>query len=299
MTPSAPQLPSADGKSSTVRDFIYLDEPKVFSYLAQIEGGLRLLKQRVENALDITSEETGGDKTAGEHQIEAGVNPTVAAVLGSLGVAGAAAGLPLGLLAGLNAKYNYQRSWENGTPILKTINHDGASNSDLTVLHHAAFDLVMRELQGNFITVTGHASLVGLEMVNKMMNIAGIVAANSDTARGFQVLEAMQVENILFVENGRDFVHSVLRNEHFVVPPAYFNGIYGSPTEIEFTIVGIKAQRPNRPGKIISPKQATSQESKDLFGALTGSFDLVAKLFGMDSASRLYPIAVYRDFKSN
>lgn len=293
MTRSVPQLPSDANGSSSVRDFIYLDEAKVFSYLAQMEGGLRLLRQRVESALDINSEESGGDKTAGQHNVEGGLSPTVAAVLGALGVAGGA--LPMGLLAGLTGKYTYQRNWENTTPNLKTSTNDGASSSDLTILHHAAFELVMQRMGSKFISVTGHASLLTLGMINGILDI--IVDEPEERIKmqnSFGLLKTMDVQNICFVE-GEENVHGFMRDEHFLVPPTNFVGSYGSPTEIQFTLVGIYAQRPGRAGRRTHPQQAEIPESQGVFKGVNESFSIVSRTLGINGARRIYPIAMYRE----
>lgn len=290
-TSNSGQPPQSDASaSSTVRDFIYLDEAKIFSYLAQIEGGLKVVRQKVESALDISSTESGGDKKSGSHNGELGVSPAATA-LAQILTSFVSASISSGLLAGAGGKYSYQKNWETSTDTIKTANHDLASSTDISILHHAAYDLVAKKLGHKLVVVKGKMSLLPIEVVSEMIKEFG---SNPEAISAFKMLEHMGASNICFVENANDKINAFLDKQHFLVAPGTIFSTYGSPSEVDFTIVGLFAQNPGRQGKRSSPTQADGQP-KLLFTSMNTAFDMAWTTLGVNGGRRIYPIAIYTE----
>lgn len=287
--------PSAGSASSTVRDFVYLDEAKIFSYLAQIEGGLRLVRQEVESALDTSSTESGGDTKGGSHNFEGQISPAAAALAQALTVF-LSAGTPTGLLTGAGGKYTYQREWEKSTDVLKTEVRNMTSAADVTVLHHAAFDLVAERMGDKLVKVEGKMSLLPLKVLENVFQTLNDSASDNAILQAFRAIGDLGVSNVCYVENGRENIHAFLNERHFLVSPAELLAAYGSPSEVDFTIVGLHAQRPGRANKLTSPKQVP-EEAKGLFQGINEMLDGLWAPLGVNSARRLYPLAVYLEMQ--
>lgn len=288
-------LPSEESASSTVREFVYLDEAKIFSYLAQIEGGLRILRQEVESALDTASTESGGDKKAGSHNVEAQLSPTAAALAQVL-TSFVTASISSGLLAGAGGKYTYQRSWENSTDVLKSETKDFSSGTDLSILHHAAFDLVVNNLDKKLVTVKGKLSILPLDVI---ATLADMSQGASSTQKSFvaettKMFRDMGLSNICYIENKSENVNAFLNGNHFLVSPSEIFTTYGSPSQVDFTLVGIFAQDPGRTHKRTAPVQV-SGDSKKLFESVNQSFERMWDVFGVKGGRRVYPLAIYLD----
>lgn len=242
--------PSAGSASSTVRDFIYLDEAKIFSYLAQIEGGLRLVRQEVESALDTSRTESGGDKKGGSHNFEGEVSPAAAALAQAL-TAFLSAGTATGLLTGAGGKYTYQREWEKSTDKLLSETRDLTASTDLTVLHHAAFDVVMSHLSDRVKTAKGALTLLPLSsLVRSFGNAlaAGLPVDTPDASGGVAAVGAyseLGTQTVVFLES-QDNLHAYVQDSNFIVSPSLLLATYGACTSENFTIVYIEAQDTRR-----------------------------------------------------
>ncbi|MFC3834753.1 MULTISPECIES: hypothetical protein [Deinococcus] len=288
---------SAENLSSTVREFIYLDEGRVFSYLAQIEGGLRLLRHEVEGALDVASEETGGDGEGGSFNAEGGVSPTAAAIAGVLG---GVAGFPVGLLAGLSGKAQYNTTWESSSPIVRTTNSDTVSRADLTILHHAAFDLVIEHMKGKIKTARGALTLLPVSALGgAVASLQGLeieALSNPSAVAGVAAIAAMSgfgVQTFVFLESPNN-LHAMVEDKHFTMPPSLFASTYGSCTSIPFSVAYIEAQD-TRKARVHVPKQFATPAAKRQFSDLVDIFGTLTNSLGMGDGTRIFPLAIYRD----
>lgn len=269
----------------------------MFSYLAQIEGGLRLLRHEVEGALDVASEESGGDKDSGNWQAEGGISPTAAAIAAVLG---GAAGLPVGLLAGMAGKVQYQHAWETATNVIRTTTNDTTSRADLTILHHAAFDLVMANLTGKVKVAKGGITLLPVASLGKAIGTLqekGVGAVTTpESLIGVAALAALSdfgMQTIFFLE-GADNLHAFVQDQHFTIPPTLFSTTYGSCTSIPFSVAYIEAQDTRQPRNHV-PKQFGNAGAKKQFNDLTDMFRTLPGLLGMGDGIRVFPLAIYRD----
>lgn len=169
----------------------------------------------------------------------------------------------------------------------------------MTVLHHAAFDLVVSHLGENLIMVKGRMSILPLDTLEALLDFPDDEnVSREDTKKIISGLRSLGLTNICYVENPEEQVNTFLNSDKFVVSPAEIFTIYGSPSEIDFTMVGIYAQRPNRASKSVTPKQA-GEQAKTLFRSVNHSFDAMWDTLGVKNARRIFPLAIYLDLNSH
>ena len=260
------------GKSSSAREFIYLDIPKISSYLSQIQNGLSLLVQRVESAYGRTETAEGGDATT----VKSGAEAEIAAELGALGKAGVG--------------FSLNRDRTTNTATRNQVDAESASSQDLTVLHHKAFDIVMEQLENKFVVQTGNTLIFPIgDFVNVLKDQIGF-GENSVTA--LQLLGDFGVDCIAYVENERKNVHAFLSPDYFTIPPIQFISAYGAPAQVEFTIVGLYSYDPRKTGTRM--KQIAGGQMGQLVKQFGEAFDPLHTLLGTNTGTRLYPLAIYR-----
>ena len=290
---------SGANASSSVRDFVFLDEAKIFSYLSQIEGGLRLLRDSVESQLDTEQLQTGGDKTAGQTSGEGGFSPAAAALGGVVGALLGGPAIPLGLMAGANGKVAYQRSWEKSTDNLTDSSAQFAGSRDLSILHHAAFDLVVKELGDRLLEIKGALTVLPISaIVTSLHNASKIgLSLNDPTAidslAGAAAYGEMGLQSVVFLENDTKQVHAYVHDSSFTMPPALINGTYGACSSVRFTLIGLEAQDVGKARRHI-PRQVQTK-GKVFFEAMGQLFKGFEDSMGIDSGKRVVPLAIYRD----
>lgn len=291
--------PSAADKSSTVRDFIYLDEQRLFSYLSQLENGLRLLTQKVQSELAESETKTGGDKDGGEWEIDGGISPTAAALTGVIATALNVGTFPIGMLAGAGFKGKYSHNWETSTDEVKTASNEYSGRNETTVLHHAAFDVVMSRLGDRVKTASGSLTLLPIASLIRSFGNAmqkGLPVDTPDAAGGVAAVGAFEelgTQTVVFLESPENF-HAYVQDVHFTLPPSLIYALYGPCSSVEFTIVYIEAQDTRKPRRTI-PKQISTPQGKKTFKQLTDVFDGFGQTIGMDDGIRIYPLAIYRE----
>lgn len=273
-TPSSSSPESGGSNSPNVREFIYLDQPKILSYLSQLEGGLRQLIVNVEKELAADENTSPTQETITRYALESHTSGKIP------------------LIAELDGTASMDREAHFTSAGRKTTTSSTAYRADLSILHHQAFDLVMERMGGKFLTLEGRTSIFSL---NRLFEALPTESLPPDAKSGLEMLQKLQLGNLAYIENPDRHLHSFLLDEHFTIPSQFFQIIYGSPSELDFTIVGISAQHPSKSRRQV-PKQVSRLETKKMFVQLNSVYELVYEALGMDSGERIYPLAIYKTF---
>jgi hypothetical protein len=257
-------------ESSSAREFIYLDVPKLASYLSQIQSGLSLLVKRVEKAF----ESTEGKDASDSDTVGSNVRARVAAGLGPIG----------------KASVDFGLSRERTTTPYSEASREGmeTSSTDLGVLHHAMFDIVMEKLEFQFFTVTGTALIMPVGAIIRAVD----QFATPEIRQVAEVITNLNIDAVAYIENDRAVAHAFLLNEHFTAPPTYLYSTYGAPSQIDFTIVGLYAMDPRKTGSRIM--QLSGSDFGRMAKGLNEAFENIHKMMGTNRGTRLYPLAIYR-----
>lgn len=264
-----------------------------------MHGGLRLLTESVESQLDTEQLQTGGDKKAGQTNLEGGFSPAAAAIGNVVGTLLGGPAIPLGLLAGGNGKLAHQRTWEKSTDNLTDTSAQYAGSRDLSILHHAAFDIVVKELGDKLIKIKGSLTLLPISAIVTSLNNASSLGFQFDEPGAQSGIAAagafgeMGMQTIVFVENGRDLVHAFVQDESFTLPPALIHTTYGACSSVQFTIVALEAQDIAKARQRI-PRQL-EEKGKEFFEAMGSLFSGFETSLGIETGKRLFPLAIYRD----
>jgi hypothetical protein len=169
----------SSGTSATplVREFIYLNQAKVFSYLSQMEGGLKLLYSKVH--------EDSWSETVAEAE---NVTERGASLTGTFEA-------KIALLAGMTGEAT--ADWKNSVKSGGDARTDGERSvtSDLFGLHHKAFDLVMQAMGSRLATYSGKIVFIDTDFV--IRNIKDFPAIARE-------LKAISGENIVPMANTKE-----------------------------------------------------------------------------------------------
>ena len=284
-------LPAGNETSSSVREFLYLDTPRIHSYLSQLEGGLRLLAEKVEEAYSSTSE-TDPEK---EERIRAGLAASIFGVIPAL-------------MGGGRGNFDYSIDRRTIDATQSTQVGDKAVRTDLSILHHKAFDLVYEAVGDSFLTVTGKLTLLDIRYVQDVykqtteapntMNAEEKANKEAETANalhGFKLMDAFGARLLMYLEEAKGpSVHAMASHEHLTLPFETIRHTYGSPTELDFTLVGISAQHMAKHRRDM-PKQVSESPNamgRAAFTALNEADTFLNQFFGTTSGQRLYPLAL-------
>lgn len=280
--------------SSSVLDFIYLDESKIFSYLSQLRGGLTLLSNEVQDNVTFRSREAGGDKQGGTTNAEAQISPLVTGVLAALGLA---TGNPLaGAIAGAGGKFTYEGSWEETTPTLTNAQTNKAGRHDLSILHHAAFNVVQEQLADKLITVKGKLTVLSMDFLMRVSNFAISGPDKPEMLATIQLVSDLGMDAIAYVESKeKRFAHAFLARRHSLLPYAEFTASYGTRSEVDFTVVGLHAQNTASARRTTPHQLDGAQETRLLLDGIETAMTQAQRLFGAEGTERLQPLAIYRE----
>lgn len=272
---------NAAAKSSNVREFIYLDVPKIYSYLSQMEGGLRLLIEKVEDEYTDT-------------ELEPEIKETI---IRATATAGADAKVPL--LGGGNAEVGWERLRRTAPASERVVTRSGGGSANLSILHHKAFDLVFDRLKEKFTVATGDIYLLPLANAMEFVRMTKESRGESDekfnrAQVGFEALKLISAETVVYCESAdHQNLHGFMNEDHFTVTAEQFTSTYGVPSEGLFTLVGLKGQNVGKQHSKPIPHQAKDTEASNMFNALATFRNHVNK-FLAQSGVRVYPLALYK-----
>lgn len=260
-----------------VREFIYLDLPKLQSYLSQIDGGLNLLLQRVENAYDETR-----------------VDPAAKEVMNASLLRGSASG-KVPFVGEANGELKHERTvktTDGGT----TISSGAASGrTEMSVLHHKIFDVVMDKLGGRLEVFRGRVYLFPVDAVWRLYETLGPSLTKDPEGKaklGFDAVRGLGVTNVIYSEGQGRTLSAFMQNDFFTIPQETLPFVYGVPTEQHFTLVGIKGKtKAAIPGVV--PKGVGNSQAGKLIGVLGNFGKAIDDMFG--GAERIYPLALYKE----
>ena len=290
---------ATSGTSATpqIREFVYLNQNKVFSYLSQLEGGLKLLYSKVQE--DSWSETIGDAETTTD--VGASIKGTIEGKLEFLaGISGEVAG-------------DWKRSVADGGDSRT----DGQRNTsyELFGLHHRAFDLVMDKIGGRFIKVTGQIFIIDAETVIadikdfpdiiKNLNVFLLAGAKQtapkNTAQIYYLLKKYLKGKILVILKSYDDLIYTAYLERAHVTYAISDVImdYGMSPISNFTLVGLSAQpqaASNARAFSVPHYSPEAQGVSDQFLELAGAMQGMADFFSLRSATgHIVPLALYLD----
>ncbi|WP_425145383.1 DUF6414 family protein [Deinococcus sp.] len=128
--------------SSTVREFIYLDLPKLFSYLSQIRGGRQLLIQRVEEQFRIDEKSEPIQSNAVKLEIDAALSGKI----------------PFFADGNVHSLYGQESNNVSGDVRSKA----GKLGARVTVstVYHEALKLVQDELGDRLVSLNGRLEII-------------------------------------------------------------------------------------------------------------------------------------------
>lgn len=281
--------------SSSVRDFIYLDQSKLLSYLSQIHGGLQLLTERVERQFRTEEKADPEYKSSVEAAVEA-------ELLGKV---------PLFVEGSFGSQYKTGRETTTGGD--KTATGRSGQRAVVSTIHHEALEIVQSHLGDKLISVTGDLQIVDFEHflsftrnfndfvtnfnkvtkgnLTKITNLKELHALVSTASAG-RVLAFLQ-------DNDSTISTAYLQREHLTADSQSISDNYGIRLSGEYTVIGIDAT-PNKDK--IDFSKLFNQAHEDGHEMGIGLVDTIQKMESMldfwrlkSRDSHLYPIAIYRE----
>lgn len=289
----------ASGQNVTppIRDFIYLNQDRIYSYLSQLDGGLKLLYSKVKE----------------ESWSETMTTPELTSeVTGSL--AGSFEG-KIPLLAGMSAEATAEwvRSRKTGNDA--RVDGERITTSDLFGLHHRAFDLVIERLGSRVKTVSGQIMLADINWlqqnikdfpeiiknVNMFLPQKDKITPPDKTSQMSYLFKTYLMNRILMIlrDNNSMTYTSYLDPKHLTYPLDNIISDYGQTPTIEFTLVGIEAtpQQFSQAGKFEVPHfHSDAQPMAKLFGNFAGNMQNMRDFFEMKSREgHMVPLALYTE----
>lgn len=267
---------SASETSLSVREFIYLDTAKIQSYLSQIDNGLSLLVNSVNNEYNHTD-----------------VNDPVREVVNDYFIRGlAGGGVPF--LGQLEGESSFQRTVKTSSGGKSVQTASSARRAETSILHHKMFDLVMDKLKEKLEIHQGYIYLIPVGTLGSMMEkYAKTMNASEmkNAKRGFQAISELGVTNVAYCEAEDKLVQAFMIAEFFTISPLVFPFTYGVPTESKFTLVGIKGKRKYAETDV-APRGLKNSTTANLTNALGGFNKVIDDMFS--NQERVYPLALYK-----
>lgn len=285
----------ANGPSGTppIREFIYLNQNKIFSYLSQMEGGLRLLYSKVREE---AWSETIGDA---EKTTEVG-----------LSASGTVEG-KIAFLAGISG--DVTGDWRHTVASGGDSRQDSEKtvSSEIFGLHHKAFDLVLEHMRSRLIVKKGRISFIHMDFLLEQLEKFPDTAKNLNALNGGDLkppphTKQMHILLKRFMENK---IIVILRESNdqkttAYLAPEFLTGSidsvimdYGAAPTMDFTLVGISA-----PGQAQASAGDFSVQHYDTNGAgmaaqlntFAGSIGGMSEFFQLKSVDgHVAPLALY------
>lgn len=286
---------AASGNSDVlkIREFLYLNQDKIFSYLSQIDGGLKLLYSKVEN--DSWEERRGQPtKTTG---VQAGVQGDAAFKLLALAE------------ARVEANVTGSHTVESG--IEERIDSGSRGSLDLFGLHHKAFDLVLEKLGGRLMTVHGQIFIIDFDWLEENLKdfpaVAKALNALSEQKMTppknttqmsylFRTYLSGKVLVILRDDDG-DIYTAYLDRQHCTTSVENIFSDYGQAPSGRFTLTGISAppQTSDAAGNFSVPHFIEgAQQMADQLATFAGAMVNMRHFLEVKSTDgHLVPLALY------
>lgn len=292
-----PTEPSGSASTPVVRDFLYLDQEKIFSYLSQIQGGLKILFTKFQN------ESWHELKGPPEITREVGVD-----VKGDGGIK-----IPLLAEARVEAAAHFLNSVKSGPEYRDKGGLDGTS--ELFGLHHMAFDVVLNELRSRLSVSEGSIEIIDLssfldylkdfpEIVKNfnLINTASKADEPPKTVKNIHYLLNRYGKGkiiVLMKDSKGKVISSFLQECHLTSPITSIIDNYGSQPNGKFVLVGVPA--PNNKERVNFSEIFTgiSEEGQELVAKLIDlvqNFESMSNFFQLKSNDmNVFPLALYSE----
>lgn len=302
-TTGSPQ--SALAASKPLREFIYLDYPKLTSYYAQLFDGWRSSTQYTRTGEEQTINK--GPDTTTDFEFDAGAGTTDdEANFARL----------LGIMADINIKLGRQVN-SHGLEVGRT---QAESVIENTELHHAIFQRVEHHLKERglietipgrkasslpFYSFTGTMQLMVFDDYIRFVNEHNELRS-AMTGLGHEgISEIDNADHLHYVLNrfykgqigvivtqDRSSISATLNPDHMLVDAGHITATYGRQTTVPFTLLGLKAG--NASAKAFSRPQGTNTSA--LMEAMVRINDGLHKMdqtYQVRDEVHLFPIALY------
>lgn len=310
------------GNSQSIREFLYLDFPKLSSYFAQLNRGLTT---EIQSTVGHASRDATTSPTT-----EVGLSGTVGAQAGEAAEASIKAMLAklLGVTVRLEAAVNGAVRSGSDQFELAEERREVATIQ----LHHAAFEMVMRSLRdaglvvddptiaaGRFLTFSGYADFVDFDdlaanvkdfhnlgdkfsKVTKQQNFAKGVQKPGDLAYLISKFYAGRI-GLLATANGHH-VSAYLHPDHLTAPIGFILDNYGRRSQVPITVFGLKIGRSypkaERAGQasFLDELRKTEADPPGMMGAMLSNsraLEGMDRFFRVRGDAHIYPLAVYVD----
>ncbi|GAA5504280.1 hypothetical protein Dxin01_04049 [Deinococcus xinjiangensis] len=287
-----PTQPSIN--SSGVREYLYLDQEKVLSYLSQIQGGLRLLVEQVERQFRSQENTTPQNKSAVESTIEA-------ELLGKI---------PLVADATVHGTYKSARETTTGND--KVSFGRFGQRANISTVHHEALELVEREMGSKLVHVRGFVQFINFddlletikdfpEFTKNFNAVTGQkLATPANTKQIHYLISKSSAGRILVLVLDEDGVTttSYLHRDKLTADPRFITDNYGIRFGSEFTLVGVEATPFEEKPDFSLGFTQSHEDGLDMGRHLV---DLIQKQEGMKTfwelrskERHIYPVAMYR-----
>lgn len=281
--------------SSSVREFLYLDQPKLLSYLSQIHGGLQLLVEQVERQFRSHDNTTPEQKRTVEAAVEA-------ELLGKI---------PF-LVEGTVAP-SYKESRETATGGDKVSTGRLGQRASVSTLHHEALELVERHLGDRLVKISGDVQFIDFDSVldtikdfpdfiKNFNTVTGQKLSTPSNTKGMHYLVSKssrgRVAVLLRSPSGK-ITTSYLQKQNLTTDPQSIVDNYGIRLSGQFTLVGIDATPPTEIPDFSPTFMQAHEDGEEMGRALVQmvqQLEHMLRFWQLKSKdSHIYPIAIYRE----
>lgn len=284
---------SGSSDAQKIREFLYLNQDKVFSYLSQIEGGLKLLYSKLAH--------DGWEERRGQPTVTTTVegNLTGNAALKILALAE----------ANVEGSVGGSHTVESGVEERTERGHQGTV--DLFGLHHKAFDLVLEKLGSRLLTIQGQIFMIDFDWLEKNLKDFPAIAKALNSFSDEKIKPPQNTTQMSYVFrtylSGKVLV--ILRDDEGTIHTAYLDkkhcttsvenifSDYGQAPSGRFTLTGISAppQTSVAAGSFSVPHFIESaQPMADQLASFTAALVNVRHFLEVKSTDgHLVPLALY------
>lgn len=281
--------------SSVVRDFLYLDQPKVLSYLSQLNGGLQQLVEQVEQQFKVT------DKSDPEL-----VHAVQTVIRGEL--TGKVPLIADGTVAGERTESNEKKKGGD-----RTLAGRLGARATQTTIHHEAFEIVLSRLSNRFKILQGKIVLIDYDDVIRNMEEHENTIGDFNIVTGQKLATAKNTKNLArlvsrsasgkvtcILSNSSGNTTAFLNKRHLNEDISVIIDNYGANPSGIFTLVGIETTSSHQE-KIILPKSFShaspngDEGAENMLGIVMSAFNMHKNWKVISKDSHIYPIALYKE----
>lgn len=281
--------------SSSVREYLYLDQAKVQSYLSQIQGGLQLLAEQVERQFRKQTNSTPEFKEAVEASIHAELTGKV----------------PYLLEGQISPDYNVKRERKAGNDLTE-VGRSG-QRSVITTVHHEALELVERSLGNKLVKLTGVIQFVDFDSLLETIKDFPDHVKNFNAVTGQKMVAPGNIKQlhyllskssagrilVLVLEDSGMTTTAYLERAKLTSSPQTIVDNYGVRFGKPFTILGVDSTLPTQKVDFSTNFQQAHATGPDMGRSL---IDVIQKqeemkqFWELRSQERhIYPLAMYRE----